>query len=54
MNDMFQKAKQANNDVEPYDPATVDYVTKAVSFYRILIPNLSFDLSTQFCAGLCV
>ena len=48
MDVVFQKAKKANNGVEPFNPATVDYVTKAVSLYRILIPKLTLDLSTEF------
>ena len=48
MDDVYEKAKKANNDVEPHDPATVDYVTKALTLYRILIPKFNFDLSTEF------
>ena len=42
MDDVIQKAKKANHDTEPFDPATVDYATKAVTLYRILIPKLHF------------
>ena len=48
MDDVFQKAKKANHDIEPFDPATVDYATKAVTLYRILTPKMNFDLSTEF------
>ena len=48
MYNVWQIAKKANNHVEPFDPATVDYATKAVTLYRILIPKPNFDLSTEF------
>ena len=48
MDSLWQNAKKANNHVEPFDPATVDYATKAVTLYRILIPKLNFDSSTEF------
>ena len=51
MNDMSQKAKQANSDMDSYDPATVDYATKAVTLYRILIPKLMSNEVPQLCAG---
>ena len=43
MDSLWQNAKKANNHVEPFDPAMVDYATKAVTLYRILIPKLNFD-----------
>ena len=48
MDSLWQNARKANNFVDPFDPATVDYGTKAVTLYRILIPKLNFDLSTEF------
>ena len=34
--------------VAPFDPALGDYATKAVTLYRLLVPKLNFDLSTEF------
>jgi hypothetical protein len=45
---MCDKAKKANHNTELFDPATVDYSNKAITLYRILIPKLNFDLSTEF------
>ena len=42
------KAKRANSDIDLFDPSFVDYASKAVTLYRILVPKLKFDLSTEF------
>ena len=54
MDDLFQKAKKADHNTDPVDPALVDYATKAVTLYRILIPKFELgfvDGILQFCAG---
>ena len=43
MNDSFQKAKRASNDIDPIRPGTCRLVT----FYRFLIPKLNFDLPKE-------
>ena len=47
MDNVWQSAKKANNNAEPFDPATADYATKAVTLYRMIIPKLNFYLSTE-------
>ena len=48
MEPLLIAATKANDGVAPFDPALVDYGTKAVTLYRILVPKLNFDLSTEF------
>ena len=48
INESFVKAKGANNDIDPFDPSFVDYASEVVTRYRILVPKLNFDLSTEF------
>ena len=45
---LWQDAKKANGNVDPFDPSAVDYATKAVTVYRLLVPKLNFDLSVEF------
>ena len=48
MDNVWQSAKKATNHVEPFDPAAVDYATKAATLCRILIPKFNFDLLMEF------
>ena len=48
MDPLWQAAKKANDDTAPFDPAHADYAAKAVTLYRLLVPKLNFDLSTEF------
>ena len=48
MEPLWLAAMKANDGIAPFDPALVDYATKAVTLYRLLVPKLNFDLSTEF------
>ena len=48
MSEMFVKAKDANAGVEPFHPFLFDYPAMSSTLYRMTMPKLNFDLSTEF------
>ena len=49
MKEVFIKARDANGGEDPYEPALFEYPAKASTLYKLLVPKLNFDLSTEFC-----
>ena len=48
MSEVFRKAKEASRGEDPYDHMLFDYPATALTLYRMLVPKLNFDLSTEF------
>ena len=48
MNDVFVKARDANGGVAPFEPAFFEYAAKTSTLYKLFVPKLNFDLSTEF------
>ena len=48
MRDVFEKARDTNGGEEPFEPALFEYAAKASTLYKLLVPKLNFDLSTEF------
>ena len=47
MSGIIERAAKANKGQPPVDPL-FDFVTKAMTLYRMLVPKLNLDLSTEF------
>ena len=47
MSGVIERAAKANKGQPPVDPL-FDFVTKAATLYRMLVPKLNLDLSTEF------
>ena len=48
MRGIIERAKKANAGVGPIDDLLLDFLGKAATLYRMLVPKLNLDLFTEF------
>ena len=48
MNGVIERAAKANKGVSPISEMMFDFPGKAATLYRMLVPKLNLDLSTEF------